>query len=407
LRGSAASVAVIVFIHLRIKERMRVRPLIVHFSRAVYAMNWFNIAPGLYYISREFHVGIAQLGILTTAFYAGVAIFQLPAGFLAAKFGNRIVGGFGIVILGISTLLSGYSPSLPILDILRFFGGLGSAFFFSPAIATLKEVVDPSSYGFHINIYNGSFNIGAGLGVIIWAILDLHMGWRNAFTVAGIVTLLVAFLYIFGLRGTREFTDTGRNLLSNISRLIRSKPIWILSIAAMSTMIAEIVVGQLSIYYLRDHFQFSEMDAMTADSLFLLVGFVGGILGAALTKRYGLGVRYFAMINIVLSVLVFPFAVLNSVVGIYIISIVLGLLTVQGFSLLYVIIGTMQQNKTLLAFSLALVNFIQQLFGSIWPTVFGFIHNISNYFTAWIFLGFVGLVFIPLLRLYRKGTAII
>ncbi|MEM4056984.1 MAG: MFS transporter, partial [Thermoplasmatales archaeon] len=49
-------------------------------SRALYALNWFDIAPGLVYISSDLNLRVVDLGIITTFFYLGLAIFQLVGG---------------------------------------------------------------------------------------------------------------------------------------------------------------------------------------------------------------------------------------------------------------------------------------------------------------------------------------
>lgn len=380
---------------------MESKAFLVHFTRAVYAMNWFNIAPGLYYISTDFGVKIAVLGVLTSAFYLGVALFQLPAGALASRYGNRLVGGMGILILGISAFASGFSHHIAVLSALRFLQGLGSAFFFSPAISTLKTVVSEGKYGFHVNIFNGSFNVGAGLGVLIWNYIDLWMGWRIGFEIAGAITILTGFIYLFGLRGAEESTRRGIDLLSNLKKIVKLRSIWILSLGGMAMMITEVVVAQLLVYYLETAFNFTEFQAMMADTLFLLVGFIGGILGGLIVKRYGVSRKLYAGINAVLALLVIPLAVADNVAVIYVISIIMGIITVQAFSLIYVMIGESQKDKSMVAFSLSLVNFIQVGLGSLWPTVFGIIHDASNYAIAWVSMGAIGLVFIPLLYFLR------
>ncbi len=391
---------------LYLAANLQTKAFLVHFTRAVYAMNWFNIAPGLYYIAADFQVKIATLGILTSAFYVGVAIFQLPAGTLASRYGNRLVGGIGIVILGIAALASGFSFNILFLGTMRFLEGLGSALFFSPAISTLKTVVSEESYSFHINIYNGAFNVGAGSGVVIWDFIDIWLGWRTGFLIGGSITLVTGLVYLIGLRGIEETTRRGLDLLKNLGRVMRFRPIWILSFAGMATMISEIVVGQLSVYYLETSFHFTEIQAMMADALFLLLGFVGGIFGAFMARRYGVSRKIFAAVNIVLALLVIPFAYVNSAIFIYLLAIILGIVTVQAFSMIYVMIGVSQKDRSMVAFSLSLVNFIQQGFGALWPTVFGFLHNSFNYTVAWVSLGAIGILFVPLLFFYNPRSSL-
>ena len=79
----------------------------INASRAVYALNWFNIAPGLTYISHDLKLQLVQLGVITTAFYIGLSTFQMVGGLLASRIGNRFTSVLGISILGASVVLTG------------------------------------------------------------------------------------------------------------------------------------------------------------------------------------------------------------------------------------------------------------------------------------------------------------
>lgn len=364
-------------------------------------MNWFNIAPGLYYIAEDFQVNLAALGILTSAFYIGVAVFQLPAGTLAGRYGNRITGGIGVLILGISVLASGFSFNIIFLGAMRLLEGMGSALFFSPAISTLKTVVSDEHYSFHVNIFNGAFDVGAGLGVIIWNYIDIWIGWRAGFQIAGIITIATAIAYIAGLSGLEEVTRKGTDLLKTLGKVIRFRPIWILAIAGLAANMADIVVGQFSVYYLETAFRFTESQAMISDAVFLLVGFFGGILGALMIRKFGASRKMLGSINAANALLVIPFAFVDRVVFIYLLSVTLGITTTIAYSLVYVMVGNAQKDKSMVAFSLSLVNFIQQAAGSLWPTVFGVLHDSFNYTVAWVSLGLVSLMLIPLLLIHN------
>ena len=76
-------------------------------------------------ISREFGLSNQRLGWVFSAFLIGYAGFQLPAGFLAARYGPRRVLTFGVFWWGIATALtammpSGLAHSLDLLIAVRF-----------------------------------------------------------------------------------------------------------------------------------------------------------------------------------------------------------------------------------------------------------------------------------------------
>src|ERR1700754_3213444 len=78
---------------------------------AVAFLDRTNIAIAGLQMSAEYHLGNQRLGWIFSAFLIGYAIFQLPAGWLAARFGPRRVLTLGVLWWGISTALTALLPS--------------------------------------------------------------------------------------------------------------------------------------------------------------------------------------------------------------------------------------------------------------------------------------------------------
>src|ERR1700749_755408 len=81
-------------------------------------------------ISSEFGLGNQRLGWIFSAFLIGYAGFQVPAGWLAARFGPRLVITLGVVWWGIATSLATFIPpgipqAVTLLIIIRFALGAG------------------------------------------------------------------------------------------------------------------------------------------------------------------------------------------------------------------------------------------------------------------------------------------
>src|SRR3954471_24917322 len=62
-------------------------------------------------ISTEYGLGNQRLGWIFSAFLIGYAGFQLPAGWLSARFGPRRVLTFGVMSWGVATVLTALLPS--------------------------------------------------------------------------------------------------------------------------------------------------------------------------------------------------------------------------------------------------------------------------------------------------------
>ena len=369
----------------------RVRSASINLSRAVYALNWFNIAPGLSYISANFDIKIVALGIMTTSFYVGLALFQMVGGILASRIGNVTTSIAGITILGISVVGTALSQNLADLVVSRFFAGLGSALFFSPALGLLHQIVPRETYGFHVGLFNGSFNIGAGIGIIGWNVLDSILGWRTPLDIAGIIMIVVAAENVLVLRGLNVKPGRFRDTTAGARKILSRRNIWILPIMALSGILSETVVGQLLVYYLETQIGFSSQYASILDMLFLLLGFAGGVLGGYVFARNRHQIGQFIAVILMSALLVILLGYSRTFIEILIEVSLLGIVTVNSLSILYTISSRNIQDPGMVSFSLSFVNFVQNIIGAFSPTLFGIFAKSLGYSISWSLIGVIGI----------------
>ena len=145
------------------------------------------------FIGTALSAGPAQLGVVLGAFLVGVGVFQVPAGLASVRYGARTVSLVGLVVLGAAGLASAFSPTWPILAVLRGLAGVGAAMFFSPALGLDRpRTSPPGRRGPVIGFYNGGFSIGGALGLFGGAALGLMFGWPAALAVGGLALLAMA-----------------------------------------------------------------------------------------------------------------------------------------------------------------------------------------------------------------------
>src|ERR1700760_1652204 len=70
-----------------------------------------NISIAGLQISTEYGLGNERLGWIFSAFLIGYAVFQLPAGWLATRFGPRRVLALGVLWWGVTTALTALIPA--------------------------------------------------------------------------------------------------------------------------------------------------------------------------------------------------------------------------------------------------------------------------------------------------------
>src|SRR5476649_1218837 len=75
----------------------------------------------------EFGLGFAALGLMKTVFSGTLAVFQIPSGFLAERFGAPLVLALGTALAGIGYCFAGLSNGVVLLVASLFVAGLGTS----------------------------------------------------------------------------------------------------------------------------------------------------------------------------------------------------------------------------------------------------------------------------------------
>lgn len=380
----------------------KIRSASIHLSRAIYALNWFNIAPGLRNIESSLDLKIIQIGIITTAFYIGLASFQLVGGILASKIGNRKTSFLGLIILGTSVIASGMAMNLPEMFISRLFAGTGAALYFSPALAMLSGIVPENEYSLHVGIYNGAFNVGAGIGIFGWGFLDEMIGWRLGLVIGGALLIAVAVENYLILRNVQESKVSGKDMIKRLARSLSSLTIWILPVAAAAGVLTETIMGQLFVYYEETHLSMPSSLAVTIGAFAMIFGALGGVIGGyhfGKTKRQ---MGTFAATLMILGVLVMTIPLYGSPLILSLMVSIIGMFTVSSFSILYAITAQRTKDKTMVSFSLAFVNLIQLVIAAVAPIIFTTLVFYSGYSLSWIIIGLISFLCVFLLVLVPK-----
>ncbi|MEC7301554.1 MAG: MFS transporter [Pseudomonadota bacterium] len=151
-------------------------------------------------LKESFNLTFAEIGMIRGAHRAALAIFQLPAGLLAERVGERNLLVVGTAIAGLAYIGLGLSSGFVALLAILFFVGLGSAVqhplsasIISSAYATGPRRAALGTYAFAGDV--GKFAFAGGLGLLIAAGID----WRGPVVSLGVFTVLAAVVVLFVL----------------------------------------------------------------------------------------------------------------------------------------------------------------------------------------------------------------
>jgi sugar phosphate permease len=154
-----------------------------------------------------------QLGLLGTGNFIGYLTMAIVGGFMAARFGTRIVITAGLVLMGITMILTGLAQSFEFAFTMRLLTGLGNGAAFVPAMALGSAWFAVKKRGFATGIV--SAGIGAGTfisGLTVPPILSAFSasGWRFSWYILGGAVLLISAIVFQFVRSNPQEKGLGQ-----------------------------------------------------------------------------------------------------------------------------------------------------------------------------------------------------
>ncbi|AIF49827.1 MFS transporter [Pelosinus sp. UFO1] len=155
------------------------------------------VSIALPFIGREFQLNAASQGMILSTFFAGYAIFQIPGGMLADKFGPRRVMAFAIVWWSVFTSLTGMVLSYPLMLICRFVFGIGEGCFPGSSFKTIAMYFPPKERATATAIQGSVNALGPAVASLVAAGIIAAFGWNTVFITLGIPGLVIGLAIWF------------------------------------------------------------------------------------------------------------------------------------------------------------------------------------------------------------------
>lgn len=153
-----------------------------------------------------------DIGLLNTITFGSAAIGRLLTGYIADRYGRRVMLGIDLLLFTIGSALCAFAPSFGVLCLARAIVGFGLGGEISIAVTMLAEFCSAKFRGTAVGLVNvgagglGNF-IAPAFGLLIFTIFPGPDGWRWLFGSLTIPALLIVFY-------RRLVPETPRYLLS-------------------------------------------------------------------------------------------------------------------------------------------------------------------------------------------------
>src|SRR5881296_1969032 len=144
----------------------------------------------------EFGLSFSQVGLIRTAYTGGMSAFQIPAGFLAERLGERRILALGTAVTALGFVAAGWAGGFLSLLGLLLGAGLGSGVQHPLSSSIVSKAYEDGNRRTALGTYNFSGDIGkagvaAGSGLLAGLV-----GWRVAGASYGVVGVAAALVIV-------------------------------------------------------------------------------------------------------------------------------------------------------------------------------------------------------------------
>jgi ACS family glucarate transporter-like MFS transporter len=256
-------------------------------------------------IQEYLRIGPQQWGWVVGAFAIAYALFEIPGGWMADRFGPRIILTRIVLWWSTFTALTGSVSSYPLLLATRFWFGAGEAGAFPNAAASIAAWFPAGERGRAFGFLSMAMQTGGALSPLLVVPIQMRYGWRASFYVFALVGVVWAVLWFFWFRNNphekRGVTPSELNEIeAAVGRherglpwgvAVRSRNFWAILLMALSFGYGSyFFIAWLHTYLVRAR-NFSERDLLLSTLPFIFGGcanVASGVTSDVLLRRFGL-----------------------------------------------------------------------------------------------------------------------
>jgi predicted MFS family arabinose efflux permease len=362
----------------------KILPWIIWFIATVFFAYQFilRLFPALiiHDIMAKFNITASQYGLLSAMYYAGYAGMQIPIAIFLDKYGPRMILFICSLLCALSSLAIVYSNNWTIILIGRFLVGAGSAAGFLGVSKVISIWFAPAIYGRMVGITFSLGLIGAVFGGRPISIMISKFNWELVTVYIGMVGTIIALFVLCFTSKPKHFIEIDNDKLTTKLKIILSnKTIILLSIASL------LLVGTLEgfadvwgVSYLEKAYNISKTNAATIISFIFIGMIIGAPIIAFIAEKFNTHHVLASFCGIAMAVMLYLIFSLHGYLSdniLYILMTAIGVFCC--YQVLVLTIGFTSVNNNLTGITIAFLNCVNMLGGSIFHSIIG---NLLDHF---------------------------
>lgn len=154
------------------------------------------LPPVLPLLLNEFAITYQEAGLLLTVFYATYSVFQLPAGVLADRIGQRRLLPAGMLVLSGGILLAAGADNYWTLVGAEVLAGIGGSTYHPSGMSLISDMQVGDAEGTAMGIHGFGGVVGTALAPALIGGLAVLYDWRLALTACTVVGIGYAFVFV-------------------------------------------------------------------------------------------------------------------------------------------------------------------------------------------------------------------
>lgn len=212
-------------------------------------MDKVNMSVAVIPMAKELGWSATERGLVSSSFFWGYSLTQIPAGWVSTSIGGARVLAAGVAVWSLGTLLAPPAAHLSLLALCasRVFVGLGEGLAPSSATNVMARLVPERERARAVTAVFGGLDVGSAVGLLLCGPLIYWFGWQSVFYLFAVLGLVWCLLWPL-CRPEQQDPDIPRRMRvdskspqaapvrrmpANVpwGKFLRSSPVWAVIVA--------------------------------------------------------------------------------------------------------------------------------------------------------------------------------
>jgi DHA1 family multidrug resistance protein-like MFS transporter len=186
------------------------------------------VLPILPLFTRSLGAGYGGVGLLVSAYGLARLVFDLLAGPIVDRFGERVTAVYGLAVIGLGSALTGLASAFELAVVAWAAAGVGSAIALAALYTRVLRVVPTRQMARTLGIFYGAFNTGFIAGGAASGLVADRFGLAGPMLLNAVVVAVAALLWLVLVPAPGPADQPGaplppvRDAVGNLGRLLRT-----------------------------------------------------------------------------------------------------------------------------------------------------------------------------------------